>query len=504
MMETLTGQSNKEAGQPARPPPGELVLVVGATGGVGKRVIDELKLRGIRVRALARDVEKAKRLLPADVDVVAGDLAQRATLLPEYFAGVTRVVNCASVVVGPKEGDTKDRQKYYQGIKFYDPEIKGDTPEAVEFAGARNLLSALRPHLGLREGKRLFYISDSGVPAGPAWGALDDVVMGGVSESSLQVDLTGGEGGGATGVFRGTVSTGNGGGFASVRSKNFSPLEDLSAYEGLELRVRGDGRRYKLIVRSTEAWDALGYTASFDTRAGQWQSVRLPFRDFVPVFRARTVRDAPPLDADRVASIQLMYSKFEYDGDLNPHFETGPFELPISSIRTYLAEPITPRFVHVGSAGVTRPKRPGLDLSKQPPAVRMNDELGGILTYKLKGEDLIRASGVPYAIVRPCALTEEPAGAELQFDQGDNITGKIGRAEVARILVAALSSPAATDKTFEVKSTVPFSQPWTVDPANPPPPRDYEDFFAHLQPGITGAEALEAAQPPPTPVSSAA
>lgn len=42
------------------------------------------------------------------------------------------------------------------------------------------------------------------------------------------------------------------------------------------------------------------------------------------------------------------------------------------------------RFVHVGSAGVTRPERPGLDLTKQPPAVRLNKELGYILTYKLK------------------------------------------------------------------------------------------------------------------------
>lgn len=35
---------------------------------------------------------------------------------------------------------------------------------------------------------------------------------------------------------------------------------------------------------------------------------------------------------------------------------------------------------------------------------------------------MLRESGVPYTIVRPCALTEEPAGAELIFDQGDNIT----------------------------------------------------------------------------------
>lgn len=45
---------------------------------------------------------------------------------------------------------------------------------------------------------------------------------------------------------------------------------------------------------------------------------------------------------------------------------------------------ITCRFVHVSSAGVTRPERPGLDLSKQPPAVRLNKELGFILTFKLK------------------------------------------------------------------------------------------------------------------------
>ncbi len=43
-----------------------------------------------------------------------------------------------------------------------------------------------------------------------------------------------------------------------------------------------------------------------------------------------------------------------------------------------------PRFVHVGSAGVTRPNRPGIDVDQEPPAVKLNDALGGILTYKLK------------------------------------------------------------------------------------------------------------------------
>lgn len=35
------------------------------------------------------------------------------------------------------------------------------------------------------------------------WGSLDDVVMGGVSQSTFQIDPTGGEDGGPTGIFRG-------------------------------------------------------------------------------------------------------------------------------------------------------------------------------------------------------------------------------------------------------------------------------------------------------------
>lgn len=36
-----------------------------------------------------------------------------------------------------------------------------------------------------------------------AWGALDDVVMGGVSEGAFRVDQNGGENGRPTGLFRG-------------------------------------------------------------------------------------------------------------------------------------------------------------------------------------------------------------------------------------------------------------------------------------------------------------
>ena len=37
------------------------------------------------------------------------------------------------------------------------------------------------------------------------WGALDDVVMGGVSESTFHIDPTGNEDGGPTGLFKGII-----------------------------------------------------------------------------------------------------------------------------------------------------------------------------------------------------------------------------------------------------------------------------------------------------------
>ena len=44
-------------------------------------------------------------------------------------------------------------------------------------------------------------------------------------------------------------------------------------------------------------------------------------------------------------------NRFEYDGELNPAFRAGPFVLPITAISAYLPEPLTPRLVHISSAG---------------------------------------------------------------------------------------------------------------------------------------------------------
>ncbi|NRQ31520.1 NAD(P)H-binding protein [Nonomuraea sp. NN258] len=63
-------------------------LVTGATGTVGRLVVEELLRAGQRVRALTRNPAKAD--LPEGVEVVAGDLADPDSVAPA-FAGVTGV-----------------------------------------------------------------------------------------------------------------------------------------------------------------------------------------------------------------------------------------------------------------------------------------------------------------------------------------------------------------------------------------------------------------------------
>ncbi|KZL49948.1 NADH:ubiquinone oxidoreductase [Nodularia spumigena CENA596] len=421
-----------------------VILVAGATGGVGKRVVRRLVERGEKVRALVRDIDKARSILGDDVDLVAGDITKPETLNSLVMANIQAVICCTSVRVQPVEGDTPDRAKYNQGVKFYMPEIVGDTPENVEYQGVKNLVEAAAKYLPPANEKLIFDFTHPSAELRNVWGAVDDVVMGGVSASNMQLLEN-------TAVFAGNVSTANSGGFASVRTKNFEPPFNLSGYEGVELRVKGDGQRYKLFLRTDQKWDGVGYSYSFDTVDNTWITVRVPFKDLVPVFRAKVLQDAPPIYAGKVASFQLMLSKFEYDGALNPKFSAGNFALQIESIKAYGGESF-PQFVLISSAGVTRPGRPGINLDEEPPAVRLNDQLGGILTWKLKGEDSVRASGIPYTIIRPCALTEEAGGKELIFEQGDNIRGKISRDDVSEICVRSLQQSHAHNITLEVKS----------------------------------------------------
>lgn len=62
------------------------------------------------------------------------------------------------------------------------------------------------------------------------------------------------------------------------------------------------------------------------------------------------------------------------------------------------------------------------------------------------------------------------------------------REEIAELCVALLTAPVATDVTFEIKSTVPFSQPFTVSNGAQRAKRDWAALLqaANVKPGVTG------------------
>lgn len=145
------------------------------------------------------------------------------------------------------------------------------------------------------------------------WQSIDDVVMGGVSRSEMLVQN-------GVAVFRGVVSLENGGGFASVRSLPAS--HDLSRFDGLVLRVKGDGRSYRFRLRTTAAFDGPSYEAPLHTSTTEWEEITLPFASFRPVFRGRPAAECPPLDPSRIRTFGLMISEGQ----------DGPFRLELASI----------------------------------------------------------------------------------------------------------------------------------------------------------------------------
>ena len=149
------------------------------------------------------------------------------------------------------------------------------------------------------------------------WRAVDDRVMGGVSRSRFEETEEG------TAAFRGEVSLENGGGFASVRC-DFTP-RNLGFWRGLALRVRGDGRAYKLRLRDHVAAGGADYQARFGTVPGAWITVRLPFESFAPTSRGKPVPGAGPLDLASVTTIGLLVSEQQ----------AGCFELELGWIGAY-------------------------------------------------------------------------------------------------------------------------------------------------------------------------
>ena len=89
-------------------------FVAGATGETGKRIVQELVARNIPVRALVRDLEKARSILPEIVDLVQGDVLKPETL--SAALGDSTVLLCATGAA-PSFNPTGPYKVDYEGTK---------------------------------------------------------------------------------------------------------------------------------------------------------------------------------------------------------------------------------------------------------------------------------------------------------------------------------------------------------------------------------------------------
>ncbi len=123
---------------------------------------------------------------------------------------------------------------------------------------------------------------------------VNDGVMGGVSQSSLRQDEDGM-------FFEGVVSLENNGGFASMRSSVRFP----QGTQLIELIAKGDGKRYKLVLR-TELAPRVTYVADF-IALPTWQTYRFNLTQFKSTFRGRDV-NAPTLSFSDVIDFGILIS----------------------------------------------------------------------------------------------------------------------------------------------------------------------------------------------------
>jgi hypothetical protein len=152
-----------------------------------------------------------------------------------------------------------------------------------------------------------------------AWRNVDDSVMGGVSSSRMRIED-------GTAIFQGELSLENNGGFASVRSDLLE--HDLAGFEGVRLRVKGDGQRYQLRIRADRAFDGPSHQMTFETKKDAWIEVDLPFSDFFAAYRGRQMPNHPPIDAAKIATMGILIADKQ----------EGNFRLEIDWVKAYRTE----------------------------------------------------------------------------------------------------------------------------------------------------------------------
>jgi hypothetical protein len=109
------------------------------------------------------------------------------------------------------------------------------------------------------------------------WRVVDDVVMGGNSNGKFSLDKNG------IGVFSGSISLKNNGGFSSLRYR-FSKIS-IASFSKVKIRLKGDGKKYQFRIKKSKN-DYHSYITVFKT-SKEWQTIEINIPEMYPAFRGR-------------------------------------------------------------------------------------------------------------------------------------------------------------------------------------------------------------------------
>ena len=124
----------------------DLVLVTGATGGVGQLVVAKLIEKKISVRILTRNRDQANQMFDDTVEVAVGDIRN-----PDTLTSATQDVN----IIICCTGTTAFPSLKWDFANLFQPQ---NTPEEVDGEGVQNLVAAAPQNL-----KRFVFVSSCGV-----------------------------------------------------------------------------------------------------------------------------------------------------------------------------------------------------------------------------------------------------------------------------------------------------------------------------------------------------
>lgn len=386
------------------------VLVIGATGSIGRLVVRRLILSGrFRVRVLVRDLySQTLNMLGTGVTYCQGDLNNIESL--EYaLTDVDKIVFCA----GPPrrdepEFDSKFRDFVKENLgKEHDDDLNGSDQEDLDFQKIsdtlqlRSILAEQIDAIGMQnvvqayqnvrhadygtsqaakrslfkfqdreEDFNLFTINNES----PSYEEKEN----GIPNTSIITQVKWMQNQFKSGVFVGKIPValnGKGSETSIISSRLRSRDEpeqgtDLSnGFAGFVCRTCGDGKIYECFVRTSEyESEGIEYICKFETErkptrddnksTNKFITVRLPFSNFVPVLR-RGKSDSEAIESSmqgrQFTGKDLKQIGFRFNSADNHSYDKRwkwiKFYLAISYIKVYRSQP-EPEFIYLSDARI--------------------------------------------------------------------------------------------------------------------------------------------------------